>query len=379
MRSTFNILFYVNKSKEKNGVVPVMGRVTINGTQSQFSCKKTIPLDMWDVKGNCAKGRSKEALQINRELDNIKAQIIKHYQHLSDREAFVTAEMVRNTYQGFGSEYETLLSAFDKDIANQKKRVGKDRLASTLWAMERSRKDVADFIQSHYRRTDMSMLELTPEFIKDFAAYLSTDRGLANGTIWQRCMWLKGVVLRAHYNGKIPRNPFAQFHISPNCKEREFLTEDELKAVVTHEFDDDNLAFVRDIFKWIISKRHKTNIPFQVKLMDVPLQIIDRYKHLQEDKLVFGKMNYWSMCKKLKTVMTACGIEKAISYHCGRHSFATLALSKGMPIESVSRVLGHTNIVTTQIYARITSQKLDNDLTMLGNKLNASFKNIKRT
>ena len=86
--------------------------------------------------------------------------------------------------------------------------------------------------------------------------------------------------------------------------------------------------------------------------------------------------NYWSMCKKLKTVMTACGIEKAISYHCGRHSFATLALSKGMPIESVSRVLGHTNIVTTQIYAKITSQKLDNDLTMLGNKLNASFKNL---
>ena len=249
MRSTFNILFYVNKSKEKNGMVPVMGRVTINGTKSQFSCKKTIPLDMWDVKGNCAKGRSKEALQINRELDNIKAQIIKHYQHLSDREAFVTAEMVRNSYQGFGSEYETLLSAFDKDIANQKKRVGKDRAASTLWAMERSRKDVADFIQSHYRRTDMSMLELTPEFIKDFAAYLSTDRGLANGTIWQRCMWLKGVVMRAHYNGKIPRNPFAQFHISPNCKEREFLTEEELKAVVTHEFEDANLAFVRDCIR----------------------------------------------------------------------------------------------------------------------------------
>ena len=155
-------------------MVPVMGRVTINCTQSQFSCKKSIPLDMWDVKGNCAKGRSKEALQINRELDNIKAQIIKHYQHLSDREAFVTAEMVRNSYQGF-----------------------------------------------------------------------------ANGTIWQRCMWLKGVVLRTHCNGKIPRNPFAQFHISPNRKEREFLTEGELKAVVMHEFEDDNLAFVRDIFVFV--------------------------------------------------------------------------------------------------------------------------------
>lgn len=140
---------------------------------------------------NCAKGRSKEAMQISRDLDNIKAQIIKHYQHLSDREAFVTAEMVRNSYQGFGSEYETLLNAFDKDIACLKKRVGKDRVASTLWAMQRSRKDVADFLQSNLRRTDISMLELTPEFIKDFAAYLSTDRGLANGTIWQRCSTLR--------------------------------------------------------------------------------------------------------------------------------------------------------------------------------------------
>ena len=375
-RATFSVLFYANKSKVKDGIVPVMGRITINGTQSQFSCKRSIPLSLWDAKGNCAKGRTREALDLNRDLDNIKAQIIKHYQHLSDREAFVTAEMVRNSYQGFGSEYETLLSAFDKDIANQKKRVGKDRSASTLWAMERSRKDVSEFLQSNLRRTDISMLELTPEFIKDFAAYLTTDRGLANATIWQRCMWLKGVVLRAHYNGKIPRNPFAQFHISPNCKKREFLTEEELKVVLTHEFEDATLAFVRDIFvcftalsfidvkelttdnivdingdKWIIGHRHKTGIPFQVKLMEVPLQIIDRYKHLQEDKLVFGKMNYWSMRKKLKTVMIACGIEKAISYHCGRHSFATLALSKGMPIESVSRVLGHTNIVTTQIYA----------------------------
>jgi len=138
-RSTFKILFYVNKSKEKQGIVPVMGRVTINGTQSQFSCKHSIPLNLWDVKGNCAKGRSKEALQINRDLDNIKAQVIKHYQHLSDREAFVMAEMVRNAYQGFGSEYETLLNAFDKDFSNQKKRVGKDRVVSTLWAMQRSR------------------------------------------------------------------------------------------------------------------------------------------------------------------------------------------------------------------------------------------------
>ena len=405
-RSTFSVLFYANKSKVKNGIVPVMGRITINGTQSQFSCKRSIPLSLWDAKGNCAKGRTREALDLNRDLDNIKAQIIKHYQHLSDREAFVTAEMVRNAYQGFGSEYETLLRAFDKDCESLKQRVGKDRALGTYKLQVRSKNYVADFLQMNYRRSDISMQELTPDFIKEFAVYLANDRGLASSTIWLSCMHLKGVVGRAHDNGKIQRNVFALFHISPKCKERTFLTEEELRTVMEHEFEDTNLAFIRDLFvfmnftalsfvdlkelttdnivevngeKWIAGKRHKTGVPYQVKLLAVPLQIIERYRDYPKEnpKSVFGEVNYWSVCKKLKPVMKECGIDKPISAHCARHGFATMALTNGMPIESVSRVLGHTNIVTTQIYARITTQKLDNDLTMLGNKLNVSFNNIK--
>ena len=115
MRSTFKTVFYVNGSKEKNGIVPIMGRVTINGTIAQFSCKQSISKELWDAKGNRAKGKSREAVAVNYALDNIKAQITKHYQRLSDREAFVTAEMVRNAYQGVGTEYETLLRAFDKE------------------------------------------------------------------------------------------------------------------------------------------------------------------------------------------------------------------------------------------------------------------------
>ena len=131
MRSTFKVLYYGNASKEKNGIVPIMGRVTINGSVAQFRCKRTIPKELWDVKGNRAKGESKEAREINLALDNIKAHIIKHYQRLSDREAYVTAEMVRNAYQGIGTEYETLLGAFDKDNATFKKRVGTDRVIAT--------------------------------------------------------------------------------------------------------------------------------------------------------------------------------------------------------------------------------------------------------
>ena len=401
-RSTFKVLFYVNGSKEKNGIVPIMGRVTINGSVAQFSCKQTIPKALWDAKGNRAKGKSIEARDINHALDNIKAQIIKHYQRISDREAYVTAEMVRNAYQGIGSEYETLLGAFDKDNATFQKRVGTDRVKATYMARVRARNHVAAFIKANYKRSDLSMLELTPDFIKEFAVFLSTDRGLQNGSIWTNCMWLKGVVMRAHFNGLIPRNPFAQFHISPNIKEREYLTEEELKTLMTHEFVDAKLSYIRDIFvfasftalsfvdvkelttddivevngeKWILSKRHKTKIPFQVKLLDIPLQIIKRYEEFQTDKSVFPNLNYWSICKPLKKMIKECGITKDISFHCSRHGFATLALSKGMPIESVSRVLGHTNIVTTQLYAKITTQKIDHDLTMFGDKLNQSFGN----
>ena len=401
-RSTFKVLFYVNGSKEKNGIVPIMGRVTINGSVAQFSCKQNIPKTLWDAKGNRAKGKSIEARDINHALDNIKAQIIKHYQRISDREAYVTAEMVRNAYQGIGSEYETLLGAFDKDNATFQKRVGTDRVKATYMARVRARNHVAAFIKANYKRSDLSMLELTPDFIKEFAVFLSTDRGLQNGSIWTNCMWLKGVVMRAHFNGLIPRNPFAQFHISPNIKEREYPTEEELKTLMTHEFVDAKLSYIRDIFvfasftalsfvdvkelttddivevngeKWILSKRHKTKIPFQVKLLDIPLQIIKRYEEFQTDKSVFPNLNYWSICKPLKKMIKECGITKDISFHCSRHGFATLALSKGMPIERVSRVLGHTNIVTTQLYAKITTQKIDHDLTMFCDKLNQSFGN----
>ena len=375
-----------------------MGRVTINGSVAQFSCKCSIPKELWDAKGNRAKGKSKEARDINLSLDNIKAQIIKHYQRLSDRKAFVTADMVRNAYQGIGTEYETLLGAFDKDNESFKKRIGIDRALSSYQVRVRARNHLASFIRKNYKRSDISMLELTPDFIKEYEMH--------NGSVWSNCMWLKTIVAKAHYNGLTSRNPFAQYRVNQNIKDRAYLTEDEIKAVMTHEFTDGKLAYIRDLFvfasftalsfvdikelttddivdvngeKWILSKRHKTKVPFQVKLLDIPLQIIKRYESFQENKFIFPDLNYWSRCKPLKRMIHECGIEKPISFHCSRHGFATLALSKGMPIESVSKILGHTNIVTTQKYAKVTTEKIDRDLTVFGSQLNQSFNNISIT
>jgi len=150
-----------------------------------------------------------ETSDINLALDNIKAQIIRHYQRLSDREAFVTAEMVRNAFQGLGTEYETLLGAFDKDNESFKKRIGIDRAKGSYQVRVRSRNHLAAFIRKCYRRSDISMLELTPDFIKEYEIYLSTDAGLHNASVWSNCMWLKTIVAKAHYNGLTPRNLFA--------------------------------------------------------------------------------------------------------------------------------------------------------------------------
>ena len=355
---------------------------------------------IWDAKGNRAIGKSKEAKEVNFALDNIKAQIAKHYQRLSDREAFVTAEMVRNAYQGIGTEYETLLRAFDKENAAFAKRVGKDRAKNTYNKYLVVRKYVAEFIKYQYKRSDMSMNELTEEFIRDYCLYLKNVVGLAQSSIWIYSIPLKHIVTAAHYNGKIPRNPFAMYHVDPDHKEREFLTLDELTAMTEIKLEDPNMAFARDLFifgcwtgiafidiknltednismvngaPWIISKRQKTGVPFQIKLLDIPMQIVERYKAFRKDNHLFDIGNLDSINKRIKKVAAMCGIKKRVSFHVSRHSWAVLALEYGMPIESVSKILGHTNITTTQIYAKVTSTKLDHDISVFENRIKGNL------
>lgn len=283
---------------------------------------------------------------------------------------------------------QTLLEAYDQDLDRFKHRVGKDRSERSLRAMQQGRQYVAAFLADWMHIDDIPLTKLMPQFIHDFSIYLSTDRGLRGGTIWLACQLLKGVVTRAHARGLLEWNPFGQFHIAKNIRPREYLTEEEIALLMAHDFKKPALCFARDIFifavftglafidikelkpsdmvtinggTWIVSKRHKTQIPFQVKLLNIPLEILKRYH--QEGQTVFPPMEYRTMAKRIHRVMNECGFQKHITMHCARHSFAILALNNGVPIESVSRILGHTNITTTQIYAKITMQKLDHDLT----------------
>ena len=220
--------------------------------------------------------------------------------------------------------------------------------------------------------------------------------GLAQSSIWIYSIPLKHIVTAAHYNGKIPRNPFAMYHVDPDHKEREFLTLDELTAMTEVKLEDPNMAFARDLFifgswtgiafidiknltednismvngaPWIVSKRQKTGVPFQIKLLDIPMQIVERYKSFRNGNHLFNIGNLDSINKRIKKVAVMCSIKKRVSFHVARHSWAVLALEYGMPIESVSKILGHTNITTTQIYAKVTSNKLDHDISVFESRI----------
>lgn len=291
---------------------------------------------------------------------------------------------------------KTLLAVYGEDLNRLRNRIGRDRSENTFRAMKMGRDYVARFLQERYGEEDIPMARLTPQFIQDFSIYLSADKGLRGGTVWLACQQLKGVVTRACWRGALSWNPFAGFHIAKSIRPREYLTVEELERLMTHHFDKPMLNYARDVFvfaaftglsyidlkelstsdikeingaTWIVSQRHKTKVPYQVKLLHIPLRILKRYQKPGEEK-VFPKMEYRMMAKRILKIMQEIGVTKHITMHCARHSFAVLALTKGMPIESVSRILGHTNITTTQIYAKITMQKLNADMDDFEKQLN---------
>ena len=248
-RSTFKVLFYLKRRSEKNGKAPIMGRITVNGTVSQFSCKLSVSPKLWDTGGNRAAGKSVEARRINEKLENIKTNIGKQYQRISDRDSYVTAEKVKNAWLGFGDEHRLLLQTFDEYLQEfAGKRVGKDRSAGTL-AEYRTRRDrLASFLQYEYGLSDIPFRELTHDFAEKFIVYLSTVRGLRSNTIFHTLKKLHAMVYMALDKGWIAVHPFPDVWITPQSRERHFLNEDEIRKIMEVHLPNYKTAVVRDIF-----------------------------------------------------------------------------------------------------------------------------------
>ena len=404
-RSTFKVLFYVKRQSEKSGQVPVMGRITINGTMSPFSCKLTVRSSLWDAKANKAAGRSLESQRINENLENIKTNIGKQYQRLCDRDSYVTAEKVRNAFLGMGDDCRLLLQTFDEYLAGFLKRVGKDRAYSSYDNYRKRRNRLASFLEYEYHVKDIAFKELKREFVEKFVVYLSTVKGLASGTIHSTLKKLKLMTYTAYKNGWIAVDPFAGFYVKAEYAERRYLSASELQAVMDVRLPNYRTGINRDAFvfcaftglshadvskltyadihtddngeRWIIDRRQKTGTQFRVKLLPVAEMLYERYKdmHLSGDRVFPLKGTYNTLNMSLRHVARHAGLSFNPTIHMARHTFATtVTLTQGVPLETVSKMLGHKRITTTQIYAKITNDKIGQDMAALSEKLSSVFK-----
>ena len=404
-RSTFKVLFYVKRLSEKHGQVPIMGRITINGTMSQFSCKLSVRSSLWDAKANKASGKSLESQRINEKLENIKTNIGKQYQRLCDRDSYVTAEKVRNAFLGMGDDCRLLLQTFDEYLAGFLKRVGKDRAYSSYEDYRKRRRRLASFLEYEYRVKDIPFKELKRDFIEKFVVYLSSVQGMRSGTIHSTIKKLKLMTYTAYKNGWIPVDPFAGFYVKAEYAERRYLSASELQAVMDVRLPNYRTGINRDAFvfcaftglshadvskltyadihtddngeRWIIDRRQKTGTQFRVKLLPVAEMLYERYKdmHLSGDRVFPLKGTYKTLNMSLRHVARHAGLSFNPTIHMARHTFATtVTLTQGVPLETVSKTLGHKRITTTQIYAKITNDKIGQDMAALSEKLSSVFK-----
>ncbi len=391
MRTTFSILFYINRSKDNNGLVPVICRITVNGGIAQFSCKLKVPMNLWDPHAGRVIGKSTVANNANSILDGIRARIVTVYHQLASMGLTKSANKIKEMTIGREPGKVTLLELLDKQTEIIASRVGKDRSMATLSKYRIVRRHVGEFIAKTYHEKDFPVEDLNEAFIRKYCIYLREDVGVSQSSVWVYQMPLRTVVTAAFNDGIITRNPFHNFHVSPDVKKRDFLTEGQLKFLIRFPLKG-HLDFVRDIFlfccftglsfidfknlkpadivelngsRWIISKRQKTKVPYQAKLLSIPEKILNKYSPAEDGKPVFDVGGYTTVNKRLKKIGILSGISDNLTFHMARHTFATLALSKGMSMESLRSILGHTDIHTTQIYAKITSQKLEHDYSCL--------------
>ena len=403
MRSTFKVLFYLKRNKDKDQkVVPVMGRITVNGSIAQFSAKLSVPETLWEVSGGRAKGRSLEADRINRHLDNIRTQIGKHYQDICDRESYVTAEKVKNAYLGFGEKYRLLLEAFEKFTGDLKKRVGIDRCHGTWNRYYKSIDHLRTFMRKEYNVSDMPLAELEQSFIEQYHVYLKTVCHLKAGSACRYIDCLNNVVKISFNNGLMPRNPFAFYSYSAPKEPRTFLSEKELRLFQTTRLKSAKHEYHRDLFLfscftgicykdmryltceqiipdseghlWIHGNRCKTGGEYMVKFLPAALRLLEKYRGTAPSPLAFDMPKLSSINCSLRRITKQCGISRHITFHAARHTFATtLCLSQGIPLSTVSKMLGHKQITTTQIYAQTTPIMIEDAIDRVESRLDGKF------
>ncbi len=377
--------------------MPIMGRITVNGEAVQFGAKTEVNPKIWDTKSGKAVGKTQEVIDVNGILESIKATMTKIYRDLQEQETSITPERIKNIFFGVEIRQQMLLEHFQRHNDDVERLIGISKSKATYQKYEVTRKHLADFIKEKYNLSDISFKEINHLFLTDFEVYLLTSCGCNPNTTAKFMQFFKRIVIIAKNNGWIKADPFANYKIRLKKVDRGYLTQEEVEAIMAKQFSTKRLEQVRDIFifscfcglayidvkklrkenirtsfdgnLWIMGKREKTDVTFSIPLLDIPKNILEKYEGTLPDNRILPVPSNQKMNAYLKEIGDLCEINKEISFHLARHTFATLTLSKGVSIESVSKMLGHTNIRTTQIYARITDAKISHDMNAFAGKV----------
>lgn len=383
MRSTFRILFYINKSKTKaDGTTAILCRITIDGASVVITTgESTVPHD-WSVK----RGETKEK-KTNQRLQIFRENVEQGYNTLLYKYGAVSAELLKNHLQGIGRNPMTLLALSAEELKEQKE----SKSEGTCGNNRNSDKQLNSFVRS-LGEEDIPLTAISIEFFEDYRLYLKRE-GYAPATINSHLCWLSRLMYRAVSQGTIRFNPFEEVKYEVVERKPRFLSKGDVSKLLAFPLQDEGAELSRRMFlfsvftglafvdlrglrasqietnsegkRYIRKARQKTEVESLIPLHPIAEQILALYTKEQsrgDYKIFPDTMSDWKLLRHLKAVGLACGIRTPLTWHCARHTFGTLTLEAGVPIESIAKMMGHSSIASTQIYAQVTDKKISKDM-----------------
>lgn len=390
----FKVLLYLKKSGlDRNGKAPIMGRITVNRTMAQFSCKLSCTPGLWNPRESRLDGKSREAVETNAAIDRLLLGVNAAFDFLVNRGGDFNANDVKEQFQGSMETRVTLMRMTDAVCEELKSRIGIDRAKTSYATYHYTRRALAEFVQRRFKVTDLAFDQLTERFIHEFQTFITDDKGLSIETARHYLAILKKVCRRAFREGhssichfhnfslpkqmlKTPRTlsresfeKIRDVEIPPHRRSHRLARDLFLFACYTGTAYIDTVTITRENLYtdetgalWLRYNRRKNELRATVKLLPEAVELIYRYRD-DERETLFPMIYHPNLKRHMKALAALAGIKDDLCFHQARHSFASLiTLDAGVPIETISRMLGHSSIKTTQAYARVTPRKLFEDM-----------------
>ena len=394
-RNTLSVLFIIKKAKLlKNGEAPICMRITVNKRVAEVMIKRSIPVDLWNQKKECSKGKDRVATELNHYINTVRAKVLQIHRELEIDNKPITADIIKDCFYGRDKVQRSLLEVYAEHNEKCRALIGKEYTESTVTKYDTSINRLKEYIRSCYHRDDIMLAELDGQFIRDFDFWLKTDKHCQNNSALKHLKNLKKVVRIALANDWIKKDPFYGIHFKQEEVNVEFLSREELDILMNKEFTIKRLEQVRDIFVfccftalafvdvqqlsrehlikdnngalWIRKARQKTNQMCNIPVLSIPQRILRKYQDNAEcikKGVLLPVISNQRMNAYLKEIADLCGITKRLTTHVARHTAATVVfLANDVSMENVSKILGHSNIRMTQHYAKVLDSSIMRDM-----------------